>query len=299
MPFFKICVCVLGVGAIFWGANLAEAGERFAIGHTGGNLVAALYRASEEPGWDGKFEAVKFGSAADVGYALLSGSVDAGFIDIVKVRNLREFPGFERLTAIGRITFPYGATLVLRKGLNRRLGELNGLRIAVSSPECVLLSAFKKDAIRLKTDISDVDYIVMPFDTMLPALEAKEADAAVVKGASAVIALAQGHSILYQDWEVQPGDECCPAIVDQAAQVLLVRKDAAAEGEKLTKLLLKAESAEPDELRAAVARHTAIPRDILDSQPVPEFGRADDSLVAVLAEFLDEEGNKVDSDDDD
>ncbi|MDR1472067.1 MAG: hypothetical protein LBS75_06040 [Synergistaceae bacterium] len=294
----KLCVCVLVAGTIFFGASLAWAGALFTVGHTGGNLSAVLYRASEEPGWDGKFEALKLGTAADVGYALLSGSVDAGFVDVVKVRNLRGFPGFDRLTVTGRVTFPYGATLVLRKGLNRRINELNGLRIAVSAPECVLLSAFKEDALRLKADISGVDFVVMPFDAMLPALEAKEADGAVVKGSAAVIAMAQGHSVLYQDWEVQPSDECCPAIVDQAAQVLFVRKDAAAAGEELVKLLLKSGSVEPDELRETVARHTAIPRDMLEGQPVPEFDRADDSLAALLAEFLDEDGNRVDSDED-
>jgi hypothetical protein len=214
------------------------------------------------------------------------------------VRNLRDFPGFEELTALGRVTFPYGATLVLRKGLNLRLGELGGTKIAVSSPECVLFEAFRDDADRLKADLTGVDYAVMPFDTMIPALEAGEADSAVIKGASAVVALSQGHSILYQNWDVQPGDECCPAIVDQAVQVLLVRKDTGERAGALAKRLLRAESDGPEELRGAVARHTTIPLSLLEGQPVPEFNRADDSLVAILAEFLDEEGNKVDPDED-
>jgi ABC-type nitrate/sulfonate/bicarbonate transport system substrate-binding protein len=276
----------------------SEAAGRVLIGHTGGNQVAALYRASESPSWDEEFEALKFGSSADVGYALLSGSIDAGFVDIVKVRNMREFPGFERLTALGRVTFPYGATLVLRRGLNLRLGELKGTRIAISSPECVLFEAFREDADRLKADITGVEYVVMPFDTMIPALEAGEADAAVIKGAAAVAALSQGHTILYQNWDVQPGDECCPAIVDQAVQVLLVRRDLGKRAEVLAELLLRAESEGPEELRGAVARHTTITPDLLEGQPVPEFNRADDSLLAVLAEFLDEDGNRVDPDED-
>jgi ABC-type nitrate/sulfonate/bicarbonate transport system substrate-binding protein len=269
------------------------------VGHGGGNLSAALYLASEEQGWKGNFETLRFGSTSDVGYALLSGGLDAGFVDIEKVRSLKKLPNFGKLTALGRITFPYGATLVLRKGLNPRLRELGNIRIAVTSPECVLLKAFQKDAERLKADLSNVVYVYMPFDTMIPALEAKEADAAVIKGAFAVTALRQGHSILYQDWEVKPGDECCPAIVDQAVQVLLARKEWAGKAEELVIRLLEAEEKGPEALRQAVARNTSIPLQMLEGQPVPEFNRADDSLVALLTEFLNEEGIRIPDDDDD
>jgi ABC-type nitrate/sulfonate/bicarbonate transport system substrate-binding protein len=281
----------------FYVSRTQEA-PRLRVGHGGGNLVAALYLASEREDWEKGFDAAKFGSTSDIGYALLSGGLDAGFVEIEKVKSLEKLAGFENLTGMGRITFPYGATLVLRKGLNRRLGELKGVKIAVSSPECVLLKAFEKDAERLNADLSGVSYEVMPFDAMIPALESGVADAAVIKGAAAVIALRQGHSILYQNWDVQPGDECCPAIVDQAVQVLLVRKERGAEGAALADRLLLAETEGPDALRLAVARKTAIPFELLEGQPVPEFDRADDSLVALLTEFLDEDGNHVDPDGD-
>ncbi|MDR1732475.1 MAG: hypothetical protein LBR61_10340 [Synergistaceae bacterium] len=271
----------------------------FRIGHSGANLPAALYLASEEQDWKRGFEASRFGSGSDVGYALLSGGLDAGFVDIEKVRSLEKLPGFGNLTALGRITFPYGAALVLRRGLNLRLRELGNIRIAVTSPQCVLLRAFQKDAERLKADISGVVYEYMPFDAMIPALEAKEADAAVIKGAFAVAALHQGHSILYQDWEVRPGDECCPAIVDQAVQVLLARKELQKKGEELVTRLLNAEQKGPKALRQAIARSTSIPLALLEGQPVPEFNRADDNLVALLTEFLDEQGIRVPDDDDD
>ncbi|MDR1874197.1 MAG: hypothetical protein LBQ90_04180 [Synergistaceae bacterium] len=264
----------------------------FRIGHSGGNLVAALYLASEGEGWEG-FDAVKFNSTADIGYALLSGGLDAGFVEIEKIRSLEKLSGFENLTGMGRITFPYGATLVLRRGLNLRLGELKGIRIAVSSPRCVLLGALLKDAERLRADLSDVSYEVMPFDAMIPALESKTVDAAVIKGAFAVAAIHQGHSVLYQNWDVQPGDECCPAIVDQAVQVLLVRKEQSGKGEALTNLLLLAETEGPDALRRATARRTALSLEALDRQPVPAFDRADDSLVALLTEFLDDDGIRI------
>ncbi|MDR2178776.1 MAG: hypothetical protein LBP21_00580 [Synergistaceae bacterium] len=286
---------VAGVLLLFYALRAKEE-PQLKIGHGGGNLVAALYLASEGSDWVKNFDAIKFGSTSDTGYALLAGGLEAGFIEVEKVKSLQKLPGFENLTGVGRITFPYGATMVLRKGLNLRLRELNGITIAVSSPECVLLAAFKKDAERLKADISGVTWKVMPFDTMIPALEAKVADAAILKGASAVVALHAGHSILYQNWDVQPGDECCPAIVDQAAQVLLVRREFREKAEVLVERLLTAETQGRDALRAAIARHTSIPPELLEGQPVAEFNRADDSLVALLTEFLDEEGNRIDPD---
>jgi ABC-type nitrate/sulfonate/bicarbonate transport system substrate-binding protein len=286
------------MGAFLLNAECSYAGGKFSVGHTGGNLVSALYRASEQPGWDDKFEAVKLGSSSDVGYALISGSLDAGFVDVTRVKYFANLPGFEKLAGAGRITFPYGATLVLRKGLNLRIGELEWRKIAASSPECVLLEAFREDASRLKADISGVEFVYMPFDAMLPALEAREVDGAVLKGASAAVAVSQGHSILYQNWDVQPGDECCPAIIDQAVQVLLVRRDAKETGDALVKSILEAQSGGSDILRKSAAEHTTIPMSVLESQPIPQFDTADDSLVALLGEFFDEEGNKLDPDED-
>ncbi|GHV45573.1 hypothetical protein FACS1894204_05060 [Synergistales bacterium] len=296
--FFVTTLASLLMGAFLFNASLARASGKFLVGHTGGNIVSALYRATERPEWSEKFEAVKFGSTADVGYALISGTIDAGFVDVTRVKYFANLPGFEKLTGVGRITFPYGATLVLRKGLNLRIKELAGRKIAASAPECVLLGAFKDDAKRLNADISDVTFVYMPFDAMIPALEAREVDGAVIKGATAAVAVSQGHSILYQNWDVQPGDECCPAIIDQAVQVLLARRDAKEAGDALVKSLLEVQADGPEILRKSVAEHTTIPLSILESQPVPEFDTADDSLVVLLSEFYDEEGNKLDLDED-
>jgi len=127
----------------------------------------------------GKVDIRQFGSLSDVAYSLLHGELDAGFIEPDKLAALSELPGFERLTVVGKVTYPYGATLVLRKGLNARLQDLNGLTVALSSPHCVLQQEFVKDAERLKADISGVKYEYMPFDAMVPALEAKAVDAAI------------------------------------------------------------------------------------------------------------------------
>ncbi|MDR0827266.1 MAG: hypothetical protein LBN33_05240 [Desulfovibrio sp.] len=256
--------------------------------------MAVLYAAMGQEGWGKQYSALKFGSSADVGYALLSGDVDAGFIEIDKLRALEKLAGLKHLTAIGRVVYPYGATLLLRKGLNLRINELTGLRIAVSSPECVLLEAFHKDAKRLGVDLSNIVYKNVPFESMLPALESGEVDAAVIKGTYAVFALQQGHSILYQDWDVQPGDECCPVIIDQAALVLLVRRDKSAAGLGLVKLLLKAQELDADALRGAIARESTIPAALLDGQPVAEFARADDTLVEILISHAHEGGEDHD-----
>jgi hypothetical protein len=78
-----------------------------------------------------------------------------------------------------------------------------------------------------------------------------------------VVALQEGHSILYQNWEVKPGDECCPAIIDQAALVLLARRDRLEAVKPFVEALATVEEKlSPDELRRAVADKTVIPFEI-------------------------------------
>jgi len=200
----------------------------------------------------------------------------------------RLLDGFERLTVAGKVTYPYGATLVLRKGLNKRINELDGLTIAASAPDCKLLEEFTADAQRLSADISNVRYVYMAFDAMIPALEAGLVDAAILRGSSSIIALHEGHSILYQNWDVEPGDECCPAIIDQAVLVLLAQRDKLEELQPFLNALVEAQKLSPDELRRAVADNTVIPYDILLGQPVPEFSLADDELVEIFLEAAEE-----------
>jgi len=250
------------------------------IGHGGGYLSATLYAAQEKLG--NQVDIRQFNSLSDVAYSLLLGELDAGFIGVDKLAAFAELDGFEKLTVVGKVTYPYGATLVLRKGLNLRLQELNGLTVAVSSPHCVLLEEFVKDATRLNANISDIKYEYMAFDAMIPALAAKAVDAAIIRGTYAVVALQDGHSILYQNWEVQPGDECCPAIIDQAALVLLARRDRLDAVKPLVDALLSTQKLPPDQLRSSVANNTVIPFKILQGQPVPEFSLADDELVKIF-----------------
>jgi len=250
------------------------------VGHGGGYLSAALYAAQEKLG--SQVDIRQFNSLSDVAYSLLLGELDAGFVGVDKLAAFAELDGFDKLTLVGKVTYPYGATLVLRKGLNLRLQELNGLTVAVSSPHCVLLDEFIKDAKRLNANISDIKYEYMAFDAMVPALEAKVVDAAIIRGTYAIIALQDGHSILYQNWEVQPGDECCPAIIDQAALALLARREKLDAVKPLLDTLLSSQKLSPDKLRSSVAENTVIPFSLLQGQPVPEFSLAGDELVEIF-----------------
>ncbi|MDR2825765.1 MAG: hypothetical protein LBV76_03090 [Deltaproteobacteria bacterium] len=270
--------------------------RKFQVGHNGGNLMGALYAASDFKDWPRTFSTQQFGADADIAYALLNHDLDAGFIAIEKLKDFEKLAGFERLSAFGRISYPYGATLVLRKGLNKRLQELGGLKIAVSAPNCVLLKAFVKDAERLGADISGLKYEVIPFSAMLPALESGAVDGALIKGVYSVIALQQGHAILYQNWDVTPGDECCPAIVDQSILVLLADKERRAEAEQLSALLFKAQEQGQAALRQAIAAKTTIPSTTLEAQPVAEFVTADDALLKLFTRFARDTGGDDDGD---
>jgi len=255
--------------------------NKLKVGYGGGYLSAALYAAQEN--FDGA-DIQRFNSLSDAGYSLLSGALDVGFVDADKLAALAELDGFERLTVVGKVTYPYGATLVLRKGLNIRLNELGGLTIAASAPNCILLDEFIADAQRLGADISGIKYKYIAFDAMIPALEAGAVDAAIIKGSYAVVALQEGHSILYQNWDMVPGDECCPAVIDQAALVLLAQRDKLDAVQPFIDALLSAQELSPDELRRAVANNTVIPFEILQGQPVPEFSLAGDELVEIFIE---------------
>ena len=262
---------------------LASCGRKNApvtVGHGGGYLSAAIYAAQTRDGLNADIQ--QFQSSSDIAYSLISGALDAGFVDAEKLAAFAQLPGFDRLAVAGNVTYPYGATLILRKGLNVRLHELGGLTIASSSPGCVLRKEFANDAMRLNADISGVKYKYMAFDAMIPALEAGVADAAIIKGTYSVIALQKGHSILYQNWEVEPGDECCPAIIDQAALVLLARRSRLSAVKPFVDALASAQKLAPDQLRRAVSENTAIPFEALRDQPVPEFSGAGDELAAVF-----------------
>ena len=253
-----------------------EAGGGLRIGHEGGFLSAPLYAAQ-----DGLNLSVRqFGSSSAIATALAAGALDAGFVDAESLPALAMQDGFpNRFAVAGVITYPFGATLVLREGLNVRLHELDGLTIAAADPRCKLLSTFREDAARLGADISSATFEYLPFHAMLPALAAGAVDGAIIRGAYSAAALQGGNQILYQNWDMEAGDACCPAIVDQTARVLLARRDNLEAAESFIEALLATNTLPPYQLRQAVADNTGIPLAILQGQPVPTFSLADDSIV--------------------
>jgi len=273
---------ILALTPVFVTCGKGGARDIFRVGHSGGYLSAVLYAAQDSIGaWT---DIRYFQSTSDVAYALILGRLDVGFVDAEKLAALAAMDGFDKLTVVGKVTYPYGATLVLRKGLNVRLHELDGLTVAASEAQCALRVKFVEDAARLGADISGLRDEYMTFGAMLPALESGAVDAAIIKGSYSVAALQAGHSILYQNWEVEPGDECCPAIIAQAALVLLARRDKADAARKLVDALTAAQKLPQDSLRMAVARRSVIPFEMLLGQPVPEFSSDSDELVRAFVE---------------
>lgn len=262
------------------------------VGHSGGNLTAALYIAQDNERFNESYKTERFQDNSTIGYGLLSGQLDVGFVDAEKLKALSQLEGFENLKAVGKITYPYGSTLILRKDLNRKITDLKGLNIAVSSANCKLLQAFKDDAKRLGADLSGINYTTLEFDAMLPALEAGKVDGVIIKGFYSVIALKEGHKILYQNWDVTPGDACCPAIVDQAAMIMVTVESKYEEAKALATLLEEAQQKGEDNLRLAIADHTTIPYDILKGQPVPTFLVADDEIIKAFLEAEDHDGDE-------
>lgn len=270
--------------------NRSENKELIKVGHGGGNIVSALYEAEKNDEFNNKYESKRLESNSTVAYALLSGNLDIGFVEAEKIKSMSKLEGFDKLKSVGKITYPYGATLILRKDLTNKITELNGLKIAVSSPNCKLLKAFSEDAERLNADISGIEYVTLEFDAMLPALEAKKVDAVIIKGFYSALALKEGHKVIYQNWDVVPGDECCPAIIDQAAFIMISNEKSYEEGKALAELLLKSqEAASEDELRKSIAENTTIPYEILKNQPVAKFSTDANQIIKVFLEADDHE----------
>lgn len=243
------------------------------LGYTGGPHAAALYMAEarNRNGSAAAFTGVPFKTSGDIGYALIAGDIDAGFIETTKaVALLRSVNG---LRAVGAVTFPYGATLVLRKDLDIRLDALAGCTVAVAGLRCRLLHQFTADAARLDVDPGAITFTPMAFDHMIPALEAGKVDAVLTRGGHALLAVAHDHKVLYQNWDVTGDDECCPKTLAQVELVLVTRtKGACARRIRTLISALEAGSAASSPaIRAAVAGRTGIPLAALGPFPVASF----------------------------
>lgn len=276
---------ILAVVAVFVYAahkNSSARSHQFRLGHTGSPLLSALYIAEKSPGWDKNYIPEKFSGSADVGYALIAGEIDAGFVEPSRALIIKRMPEFRDIEVIGKITYPYGAVLAVKKGLNLQMKDLEGHTVAASEPSCNLLHAFRKDLKWLKVDPEKVKFEYMPFETMLPALEAGKVDAAVIKGSYAVLAEKLGHTIPYLQWDVAAGDECCPAIVAQTEFLLLSKKEKKALTDEFANRLVDAEKVSEAETKAVTSEATGIPVSILEALPPGEFSFADAALLKLF-----------------
>ncbi|WP_191965736.1 ABC transporter substrate-binding protein [Oryzomonas sagensis] len=255
------------------------------IGYGDSPLLGPLYAADErQAGRPRAWQAVPIGSGGDIGYSLISGAVDAGFVETNKAVKLLKAPGGETLKVAGAVQFPYGATLVIRKDLNIRLGDLAGRTIAAQEPDCKLLHQFRRDAKRLGVDVDRIRTRFMSFDEMVPALEAGKVDAVLVKGSYAVLAEHLGHKVLYQNWDIKAGDECCPAALAQSDYFLVVRGGAVEALKPVVQSLLAASALPPAELRKAVSKRLGYSREDLERLPTANFVTVGDDLRKELGD---------------
>lgn len=261
----------------------AEAVQR--IGYPASPLLGLLYAAEKERGADRSWELQRMGSGGDVGYALVSRNLDAGFIETVKAVELVKSTAGKGLKLAGAMKFPYGAVLVVRKGLNIRLDDLPGRKLAAEDADCKLLHQFRRDAQRLGVDLKRVEFSYVPFADMLPALEAGAIDGMITKGAYGVLAELQGHSILYQNWEIKPGgDACCPASLAQVEYFLVVREEAFGRLKPFIAALDAAAALPPSEIRRALSERLGLLPEKLGRFPVATFAAIDEKLAKDLGE---------------
>jgi ABC-type nitrate/sulfonate/bicarbonate transport system substrate-binding protein len=262
------------------------------IGNTGSPLLAPLYYAEKSSRWDSTFRLVRLATSADQGYALMSGDLDIAFIEPSKALIIKNLPGFAEIDVIGKVTYPYGAVLAVRKGLNLRIQDLAEHRVAVSEPTCNLYHAFLKDLSLFGVDREKIKFEYIPFDAMIPALESGTIDAVLTKGSYSVIARKLGHTIPYLQWDIAAGDECCPAIISQTEFLLLARKNARESSALITKLLLESAKADPSVLRKIVSDSTGIPVQTLESFPLPSFSLANAPLLQLFEDHAKEEAEE-------
>ena len=253
------------------------------IGHNGSPLLAFYYASGVNESDNKSFASLKFNSSADVGYALLSGSIHAGFIEPDKVLELRKLTGFDKLEILGKVTFPYGVTVITKKGSTFRLQEINSHSFATPSDNPRLLGEFRKAVSKYPVKIDKVNFIFLPNDAIIPALEAGKIEGAIIKGSQAVLAVKEGHNILFQKWDMQPGNECCPPVIDQLEFILLARKNAATVNAQLTALLKRSTTLSPSILRRALSKTENVSDTLFADLPLASYEPADDQLLTLFA----------------
>ncbi|HSW58525.1 MAG TPA: ABC transporter substrate-binding protein [Dehalococcoidales bacterium] len=285
----SVLMASLLVSASLLSCRNAGSEKGIRIGYINSPLLAPLFLAQNE-GWleqeslQGKL--VKLGNSEDIGYALLAGSLDVGFIEPEIAEIFLENNADQGFKLAGTINFPYGAALVVRKDVNVRLTELAGMTIAADDPGCSLLEDLKNALKKLNVDIDAINFVYIEEDTMLPGLEAGKVDGIITKSSYSWLAQQNGHKILYQNWQVKPSetDVCCALYIAHVDYYLIVRDMEAGVLNPLLAALDQTNQLAPEKSRQAIVKYTGFPGDALEGAPVANFSRVSDDLKANLNE---------------
>jgi len=264
------------------------------IGFPGGPLLPSLYVAQKESSVIKSFSFSQFDQQSDIAIALAAGKLDAGFVDPATIKYLKEKNLLDGLTILGKVEFTYGATAVLSKKFSGDFdSSVQGLRVAIDSPDCVLGQSFLAESERRGIDTKAYTIEYIPFSDMVTALEADKVDIIVARPSYAAIATGLGHRVIYRNYDV-PADSCCPATLNQLALILLVRTSAVDTVAPLVKALLNdEESTTRKDLRNAVHDETGIALDVLEQFPLAVFSGADDKLLHLIQKQITEEENEA------
>lgn len=256
----------------------------FRIGYINSPLLSTMYYSKNKMERNYKIIFEKFSSSADVCYALLSGKVDAGFVEPSKAIVAKRFPEFINLEVVGKITYPYGGILLTKKGFDLKMQNIEGPLIAVSDENCRIFQAFKKDLQMIGKDITKINIQFMPYENMIPALESGIIDAALTKTSYGLLSEKIGLTIPYIQWDIAAGDKCCPAFIAQTEFLLIVNKKFRRNSAVLMNEMMANEKVPPESLAVATSFETGISSRQLLSLPQASFSPADLQLLELFEE---------------
>lgn len=269
---------------LFTGCDNATQTWNGTVGLRPSPLFAFLNHTQVQLNDSGLLHLQLFHDINQIGISLLAGELQAGLLDPAASANLLKVAG-NQFTIAGLVEFPYGATLVMRRGLSLRLPELAGKRIARTFTSCRLVKQISNDVPRLGLAIDSVNWVAMPPVEMAPALEAGLVEAAVVSGDLAIQLQSLGHTILYQNWHMTESDDCCPKTNNQTGYYLLHQRKV-----KIPHAVLSAFVASNKvptaELRSHMARFSQLPDSILANLPVSSFQIIDSTQAELLTKQL-------------
>lgn len=291
-PFFPIVLTVAAVlmlGTLIAAGYISSSPDHIPrIGYTGSPMLSAIYTAQdtgafEKPGFSAAVR--EFDSTNEIGFALIGGRLDAGFVRSDDALHLLTADTSNQLRIAGAVTFPYGASLVVRKDLNLRINDLEGKTLAIEDEDCALVKQFRHDAARYGVNTSNITYVYLSFDDMLPALEAGTVDGAVLTTNLALIAESKGHKTLYQNWEIKEKDECCPTYLQNIQYFLIVRGVDRDGVENILRVFEVQNRVSGNDRIASVTRHSGFPETLLSRYPAATFLRADNFEQTTKAEL--------------